>query len=198
MLEKLRDRRLALAAAALFIALAANDAVYAQSPSEEVISISDPAVAPGAALTAGEASGIDLPAPKDAVLDLSGFASVDAQSIALVSVSARQIELAKNPDGAKAVATTLINEFYGNWNSSQISCLNQLWTSESHWNFQAHNYRSGAQGIAQALPPTKMEIVSTDWRTNPVTQIKWGLSYIKARYGTPCKALLKKHRSHYY
>jgi hypothetical protein len=146
----------------------------------------------------GGVGGDELPAAKDAVLDLSGISSVDAQSIALVSVSARQIELAKTPDGARAVATTLVNEFYGNWNNSQISCLNQLWTGESHWNFQAHNYRSGAQGIAQALPPTKMEIVSTDWRTNPVTQIKWGLSYIKARYGTPCTALSKKHRSHYY
>jgi hypothetical protein len=43
-----------------------------------------------------------------------------------------------------------------------------------------------------------MEIISTDWRTNPLTQIKWGLTYIKARYGTPCTALKKKHRSHYY
>jgi len=43
-----------------------------------------------------------------------------------------------------------------------------------------------------------MEVISTDWRTNPVTQIKWGLAYIKARYSTPCKALQKKHRSHYY
>ena len=198
MLSKLRNRYLALAAAVFFIGLAANDSTFAQTPDNQVISLADPADMQSASLTIGGDPAVALPEPKDAVLDLSSFTSVDAKSMALVSISARQIELAKTPDGARAVATTLINEFYGNWSKSQISCLDQLWTGESHWNFQAHNYRSGAQGIAQALPPTKMEIVSTDWRTNPVTQIKWGLSYIKARYGTPCKALAKKHRSHYY
>jgi hypothetical protein len=198
MLSKLRNRYLALGAAIFFVSLAANDSTFAQTPDEQIVSLSDPATTQSASLTIGGESGVELPTAKDAVLDLSSFSSVDAQSIALVSVSARQIELAKTPDGARAVATTLVNEFYGNWNNSQISCLNQLWNGESHWNFQAHNYRSGAHGIPQALPATKMEIVSTDWRTNPVTQIKWGLSYIKARYGTPCKALAKKHRSHYY
>jgi hypothetical protein len=197
-LSKLRNRYLALGAAIFFIGLAANDSTFAQTPDEQIISLSDPQATSSASLTMDNGQISELPSPTAAVVDLSGISSVDAQSIALVSVSARQIELAKSPEGAKAVATTLVNEFYGNWNNSQISCLNQLWTGESHWNFQAHNYRSGAQGIAQALPPTKMEIVATDWRTNPVTQIKWGLSYIKARYGTPCQALRKKHWSHYY
>jgi len=131
-------------------------------------------------------------------VDINGVASVDAQSISLVSVQARQIQLAKTPTGAKQVAQDLVSSLGYDWNAHQIGCLNALWDGESHWNFQAHNYRSGAQGIAQALPPTKMEIVSTDWRTNPVTQIKWGLSYIKARYNTPCKALSHKHWAGYY
>ncbi len=131
-------------------------------------------------------------------IDINGVASVDAQSISLVSVMARQIQLAKTPTGAKVVAKDLISSLGYDWNAHQVGCLNALWDGESHWNFQAHNYRSGAQGIAQALPPTKMEIVSTDWRTNPVTQIKWGLSYIKARYTTPCKALSHKHWAGYY
>jgi hypothetical protein len=131
-------------------------------------------------------------------VDINGVASVDAQSISLVSVMARQIQLAKTPTGAKVVAKDLISSLGYDWNAHQVGCLNALWDGESHWNFQAHNYRSGAQGIAQALPPTKMEIVSTDWRTNPVTQIKWGLSYIKARYNTPCKALSHKHWAGYY
>ena len=130
-------------------------------------------------------------------IDINGVASVDAQSISLVSVMARQIQLAKTPTGAKVVAKDLISSLGYDWNAHQVGCLNALWDGESHWNFQAHNYRSGAQGIAQALPPTKMEIVSTDWRTNPVTQIKWGLSYIKARYTTPCKALSHKHWAGY-
>ena len=131
-------------------------------------------------------------------VDINGAASVDAQSFSLVSVQARQIQLAKTPTGAKQVAQDLVSSLGYDWNAHQIGCLNALWDGESHWNFQAHNYRSGAQGIAQALPPTKMEIVSTDWRTNPVTQIKWGLSYIKARYNTPCKALSHKHWAGYY
>jgi hypothetical protein len=107
--------------------------------------------------------------------------------------------MAKKPKGAQKVAKAIIEEKYPKWDKKrQIGCLTTLWNGESHWNYQAHNYRSGAHGIPQALPAIKMEIVSTDWRTNPVTQIKWGLSYIKARYDTPCNALWKKKRSNWY
>jgi hypothetical protein len=198
MLSKLRDRRLALAAAIFFVAQAANDSTFAQTPDEQIISIADAQSTTSASITIEGGSTLELPTTTAATLDLSGINSVDAKSIALVALSARQTQLAKSPEGAKQVAKALVNEFYGDWNKSQISCLNQLWNGESHWNFKAHNYRSGAHGIPQALPATKMEIVSTDWRTNPVTQIKWGLQYIEARYGTPCQALRKKHRSHYY
>jgi hypothetical protein len=197
MIAKLRNRQLVLGAAFLFIFLGAVDTTYAQTPLEQIITLDDVQSANSAALTISGNPAIELPAT-NSVLDLSSISAVDPHSIALVSIVARQIETAKKPEGARAVATAIINENYPEWNKSQISCLNQLWTGESHWNYQAHNYRSGAQGIAQALPPTKMEIVSTDWRTNPVTQIRWGLQYIKARYETPCQALRKKHRSHYY
>ena len=63
-----------------------------------------------------------------------------------------------------------------------------LWNRESHWNYKSHNKSSGAHGIPQALPGSKMAKVGTDWMTNPVTQIRWGLGYIKGRYGTPCGA----------
>ena len=94
------------------------------------------------------------------------------------------------------LATIMKDEY--SWGEKQFSCLNRLWTKESHWNYKAHNYRSGAHGIAQALPATKMEIISSDWRTNPVTQIKWGLTYIADRYETPCGAWAKFKRSRYY
>ena len=179
--------------------MAGVDTSYAQTiPDQQVISLPDSQNVAAKELTTGADTTFTLPTTEAATLELSGISSVDAKSIALVSISVRQIELAKTADGARRVANALIKDSYSDWNNSQISCLNQLWTGESHWNFQAHNYRSGAQGIAQALPPTKMEIVSTDWRTNPVTQIKWGLSYIKARYGTPCKALRHKHWRGYY
>jgi len=74
------------------------------------------------------------------------------------------------------------------WSSAQFTCLELLWTRESNWNYQATNPSSGAYGIPQALPASKMGTVASDWRTNPVTQIKWGLNYIASVYGTPCGA----------
>lgn len=70
----------------------------------------------------------------------------------------------------------------------QMPCLDKLWTKESGWNHRAYNSGSGATGIPQALPGSKMASAGSDWQTNPATQIKWGLGYIKGRYGTPCKA----------
>jgi hypothetical protein len=71
---------------------------------------------------------------------------------------------------------------------SQFPCLDKLWKKESGWNEEAENPSSGAYGIPQALPGSKMGSVASDWRTNPATQIKWGLNYIEGRYDTPCNA----------
>jgi transglycosylase-like protein with SLT domain len=76
---------------------------------------------------------------------------------------------------------------YG-WSSSEFSCLDQLWTRESGWNPQAANPYSGAFGIPQALPGSKMASAGADWATNPATQIRWGLGYIRDSYGSPCGA----------
>jgi hypothetical protein len=70
----------------------------------------------------------------------------------------------------------------------QFPCLENLWDKESGWNYKALNSSSGAYGIPQSLPGDKMASAGSDWKTNPATQIKWGLGYIKGRYGTPCKA----------
>ncbi|MEU4421951.1 transglycosylase SLT domain-containing protein [Actinoplanes sp. NPDC024001] len=70
----------------------------------------------------------------------------------------------------------------------QFPCLDKLWKKESGWNYKATNRSSGAYGIPQALPGTKMASAGDDWKTNPATQIKWGLGYIKGRYNTPCAA----------
>jgi hypothetical protein len=74
------------------------------------------------------------------------------------------------------------------WTGTQFQCLDRLWTRESGWNYRAVNRSSGAYGIAQSLPGSKMAAVGADWRTNAITQIKWGLNYIDDRYGTPCGA----------
>ena len=131
--------------------------------------------------------------------DLSATASgaIFSSELALVSSVSRQVELARSPLGAKKVAKSILLNEYG-FSEKEYKCLNSLWTKESHWNYKARNKSSGAHGIAQALPASKMNVVSTDWRTNPVTQIRWGLRYISIRYETPCKALAKHKRSNYY
>jgi hypothetical protein len=70
----------------------------------------------------------------------------------------------------------------------QFPCLDKLWARESGWNYKATNSGSGAFGIPQALPGSKMAKFGDDWKTNPATQIKWGLDYIEGRYDTPCGA----------
>lgn len=84
------------------------------------------------------------------------------------------------------IARALLAE-YG-WDSGQFGCLDSLWTRESGWNPSADNPTSSAYGIPQALPGSKMSSAGADWATNPVTQIKWGLGYIRDRYGSPCAA----------
>jgi hypothetical protein len=71
--------------------------------------------------------------------------------------------------------------------SDQFGCLDSLWSKESGWNVYAAN-RSGAYGIPQALPGSKMASAGSDWRTNPATQIRWGMGYIASSYGSPCAA----------
>jgi hypothetical protein len=74
------------------------------------------------------------------------------------------------------------------WGDGEFSCLVSLWTKESGWSWSANNGSSGAYGIPQSLPGDKMASAGSDWQTNPVTQIKWGLQYIANTYGTPCSA----------
>ncbi|MET9763836.1 transglycosylase SLT domain-containing protein [Streptomyces sp. NPDC006372] len=72
--------------------------------------------------------------------------------------------------------------------SGQFQCFSNIVDHESDWNYKAVNPSSGAYGMFQALPGSKMSSVGADWRTNPATQIKWGLNYMNDRYGSPCDA----------
>jgi uncharacterized protein YabE (DUF348 family) len=91
-----------------------------------------------------------------------------------------------DPGSAKAIARALAAD--RGWGDDQFVCLDKLWTKESNWRWNAENASSGAYGIPQALPGSKMASAGDDWRTNPTTQITWGLGYIDGRYGTPCSA----------
>ncbi len=86
----------------------------------------------------------------------------------------------------RTIAQALLGEF--GFSSDQFSCLDSLWTKESGWNPYADNPSSSAYGIPQALPGSKMASAGADWATNPATQIRWGLGYIRDRYGSPCGA----------
>jgi len=90
------------------------------------------------------------------------------------------------PGSAQAIAQEMVAA--RGWDNSQFQCLVNLWNRESGWRVNASNGSSGAYGIPQALPGSKMATVGADWQTNPATQITWGLNYISGRYGTPCGA----------
>ncbi len=87
---------------------------------------------------------------------------------------------------ARSIAKRVLASF--GWSTSQFSCLEPLWAGESGWNVTASNPSTGAYGIPQALPASKMASTGPDWRTSAVTQIRWGLTYIKGTYGSPCAA----------
>ena len=86
---------------------------------------------------------------------------------------------------------------YG-WSSSEFGCLVSLWNLESGWNVYASNPSSGAYGIPQALPGSKMASAGPDWQSNAATQIRWGLGYIKSLYGSPCGAWSHEQASGWY
>ena len=87
----------------------------------------------------------------------------------------------------KEIARQILKNKYG-YGSGQFDCFNNIIMRESKWDINATNPSSGAYGIPQALPGSKMATIASDWRTNPATQIIWGIEYMKDRYGSPCSA----------
>ncbi|GAB2445405.1 hypothetical protein GCM10027062_27500 [Nocardioides hungaricus] len=107
-----------------------------------------------------------------------------ALSVASGPAMARSVELSAGDP--RDIARALMPRF--GFSSDQFGCLDSLWTRESGWNPAAENPSSGAYGIPQSLPGSKMASAGADWATNPATQIEWGLGYIRDRYGSPCGA----------
>jgi hypothetical protein len=96
----------------------------------------------------------------------------------------------------KAFAYELV--LSNNWGRDQYSCLVALWERESNWRWNALNKSSGAYGIPQSLPGRKMAEMGADWVTNPETQVRWGVNYIKNRYGAPCGAMAHSNKFNWY
>ena len=92
---------------------------------------------------------------------------------------------APDPGTAQSIAYNMLASF--GFSTSQFGCLQDIWQRESGWSYDAEN-PSGAYGIPQSLPASKMASAGSDYLTNPATQIKWGLGYIKDTYGSPCAA----------
>ncbi|GAA1960978.1 phospholipase [Microbacterium deminutum] len=128
---------------------------------------------------------------KKAAADAAAKAKRDAEA------AAAAVAAANTPAGAQAVARQIASADYG-WGDGQFSCLQSLWNRESGWNYQAYNGSSGAAGIPQALPGSKMASVGSDWQTNAVTQIRWGLKYIAGAYGSPCGAWSHSQATNWY
>ena len=112
---------------------------------------------------------------------IQGLAAIEAEKIAALGYDP---ETATTP---REIARQMMANKYG-WGADQFSCYDSIIMRESRWNTFADNPTSSAYGIPQALPGRKMASAGADWRTNPATQIKWGLGYVKQRYGTPCSA----------
>ena len=169
------------------------------SPSPDP-SVTAPAVAEGSATLE---STPELPEVDPLVVEVPATALTVAAAATVTTrvsartLAARQITMAKKPWGARVVAKSIAKKKH-NWGATQFACLNNLWTKESGWRYRANNSRTGAYGIPQAYPGSKMASVARDWRTNPVTQIRWGLRYIDSRYNTPCAAWSKFKRSNWY
>lgn len=156
--------------------------------------LSDTTIADTARLTADRSSAVARAAANDGAAQAAArakAAKLAAERKAAVQRAARAAQrkalVANAQSNPKAAARAIMGE-YG-FGAGQWSCLETLWTGESNWNYKAYNASSGATGIPQALPGSKMGTVAGDWQTNPVTQIKWGLGYIKNTYGSPCNAL---------
>jgi hypothetical protein len=110
-----------------------------------------------------------------------------AKARAAANAAVKKKAAAATPSGSpQQIAQQMLGQ-YG-WSSSQFSCLSPLWEHESGWSVTAENPSSGAYGIPQALPGSQMATAGGDWHTNAATQIKWGLTYIQDRYGSPCGA----------
>jgi hypothetical protein len=118
-------------------------------------------------------------------------AAIEVHHAALVAAEQERIaELGYDPKTAtepREIARQMMLNKYS-WGEDEFACYDAIIMRESKWDPFADNPYSTAYGIPQALPGNRMAAFGDDWRTNPVTQIRWGLDYVDQRFGTPCQA----------
>ena len=182
----LRRRLVVIAAGTLAVgtlsAVAPAPVIEAASAATTTTATTSTVVAAGQAAAAGTLSAI-------AATPTARKAPVVVKRVSTAKVGAAAPFRFATVNFNKWWAKRLLATRYHVTSTAQFTCLVTVWNRESHWNHKAHNRSSGAHGIPQALPGSKMRSAGADWKTNPVTQIKWGLGYIDRRYGSPCGAL---------
>jgi hypothetical protein len=195
-----RAKALVIAAAGAFSVVTAAAATWPQEPQAQP---GGPAETPGATHEAARLTVTDQLAPPVAE-------AADQQGSATLVQHAYQVRLAETRDAIeqwqaarraasgspRQIAQAMLGSF--GWSSSQFSCLDPLWEHESGWSVTAENPGSGAYGIPQALPGSRMASAGPDWQANAATQIKWGLAYIKGTYGSPCGAWAHEQATGWY
>jgi hypothetical protein len=157
-------------------------------------SFSDPLGAAMAQVSAGKAGASLIQERQQVILEDAATQSFSVTSAPKISTPPPPpsstsapvvVQPPPDPSSAQGIAYNMLASF--GFGTDQWGCLDDLWQEESGWRYNAEN-ASGAYGIPQALPGSKMASAGSDWLTNPATQIKWGLGYIQSRYGTPCGA----------
>jgi hypothetical protein len=139
----------------------------------------------------------DVAAAKAAAKAAAAKAAAAAAARAAATKTVAQQTAVRTPSGSPVqIAQQMLGHF--GWSPSQFSCLYPLWEHESGWNPSAENAGSGAYGIPQSLPGAQMASAGADWQTNPATQIRWGLTYIQGRYGSPCGAWAHEQANNWY
>jgi hypothetical protein len=132
----------------------------------------------------------------DAANAKAATAKAAASKAAATATVARRTGVSTPSGSPEQIAQLMLARF--GWAASQFTCLYPLWEHESGWNPSAENPGSGAYGIPQSLPGSQMASAGADWQTDAATQIKWGLTYIQGRYGSPCGAWAHEQFSNWY
>lgn len=175
---------------------ASSEIASVQAPAE--VQVQTYRASSGAASLSRTAAGAsELPQQETAAASTAAESSAAATTEASASASASSTSDATTSTTTTTTVTIPVSDVQATaremvlargWSESDFTCLVSLWNKESHWNYQSYNRSTGAYGIPQALPGSKMASAGSDWQTNPITQVSWGLGYIAGRYGTPCAA----------